>query len=126
LYIYSTCKKHVPAYFLNELNSAYGNIDQKLTAYFLRALFSYMTDSGERYYRSLAFASDKTCSFKSTRKTMLKFQEVSPWTTFGHVACNVAIMEAFEGEPKLHIVDFSNTYCTRTMADFAGSPFHSH
>lgn len=44
---------------------------------------------------------------------MLKFQEVSPWTTFGHVACNGAIMEALEGEAKLHIVDISNTYCTQ-------------
>lgn len=72
-----------------------------------------MTDSGERCYRTLASASDKTCSFESTRKTVLKFQEVSPWTTFGHVACNGAILEALEGEPKLHIVDFSNTYCTQ-------------
>lgn len=44
---------------------------------------------------------------------MLKFQEVSPWTTFGHVASNGAILEALEGEPKLHIVDISNTYCTQ-------------
>lgn len=44
---------------------------------------------------------------------VLKFQEVSPWTTFGHVACNGAIMEAFEGEAKLHIIDISNTYCTQ-------------
>jgi hypothetical protein len=100
-------------WMLNELSSPYGDTDQKLTAYFLQALFSRMTDSGERCYRSLASASDKTCSFESTRKTVLKFQEVSPWTTFGHVACNGAIMEAFEGEPKLHIVDFSNTYCTQ-------------
>lgn len=44
---------------------------------------------------------------------MLKFQEVSPWTTFGHVACNGAIMEALEGESKLHIIDISNTFCTQ-------------
>lgn len=100
-------------WMLNELSSPYGDTDQKLTAYFLQALFSRMTDSGERCYRSLSSASDKTCSFESTRKTVLKFQEVSPWTTFGHVACNGAIMEAFDGEPKLHIIDFSNTYCTQ-------------
>ena len=72
-----------------------------------------MTDSGDRTYRTLTSASEKTCSFESTRKTILKFQEVSPWTTFGHVASNGAILEAFEGEPKLHIVDISNTYCTQ-------------
>ncbi|EEF37104.1 protein SHORT-ROOT [Ricinus communis] len=100
-------------WMLNELGSPYGDIDKKLASYFLQALFSRMTDSGERCYRTLASASDKTCSFESTRKMVLKFQEVSPWTTFGHVSCNGAIMEAFEGESKLHIIDISNTYCTQ-------------
>ncbi|KAL5755090.1 hypothetical protein ACOSP7_023310 [Xanthoceras sorbifolium] len=100
-------------WILNEVSSPYGDADQKLASYFLQALFSRMTDSGERCYRTLASATEKTCSFESTRKMVLKFQEVSPWTTFGHVACNGAIMEAFEGETKLHIVDISNTYCTQ-------------
>ncbi|PPD68658.1 hypothetical protein GOBAR_DD34466 [Gossypium barbadense] len=100
-------------WMLNELGSPYGDIDQKLSSYFLQALFSRMTDSGERCCRTLSSASEKTCSFESTRKMVLKFQEVSPWTTFGHVACNGAIMEAFEGESKLHIIDISNTYCTQ-------------
>ncbi|XP_040991826.1 protein SHORT-ROOT-like [Juglans microcarpa x Juglans regia] len=108
----STRVQHL-VWMLNELSSPYGDTDQKLAAHFLQALFSRMTDSGDRCYRTLASASEKTCSFESTRKMVLKFQEVSPWTTFGHVACNGAIMEAFEGEPKLHIVDFSNTYCTQ-------------
>ncbi|KAK9284463.1 hypothetical protein L1049_023636 [Liquidambar formosana] len=100
-------------WMLNELSSPYGDTDQKLAAYFLQALFSRMTDSGERCYRTLTSASEKNCSFESTRKMVLKFQEVSPWTTFGHVACNGAIMEALEGEGKLHIIDISNTYCTQ-------------
>ncbi|MCD7446769.1 Transcription factor [Datura stramonium] len=100
-------------WMLNELSSPYGDTEQKLASYFLQALFSRMTDSGERCYRTLLSASDKTCSFESTRKLVLKFQEVSPWTTFGHVASNGAIMEALEGETKLHIIDISNTYCTQ-------------
>ncbi|KAK6151148.1 hypothetical protein DH2020_016080 [Rehmannia glutinosa] len=100
-------------WMLNELSSPYGDVDQKIASYFLQALFSRMTDSGERTYQTLISASEKTCSFESTRKTVLKFQEVSPWTTFGHVACNGAIMEAFEGESKLHIIDISNTFCTQ-------------
>ncbi|GMI86503.1 SHOOT GRAVITROPISM 7, ENDODERMAL-AMYLOPLAST LESS 1, SHORT ROOT [Hibiscus trionum] len=100
-------------WMLNELGSPYGDTDQKLASYFLQALFSRMTDSGERCYRTLASVSEKTSSFESTRKMVLKFQEVSPWTTFGHVACNGAIMEALEGESNLHIIDISNTYCTQ-------------
>lgn len=100
-------------WMLNELSSPYGDTDQKLASYFLQALFSRITQAGNRTYRTLASASEKTCSFESTRKTVLKFQEVSPWTTFGHVASNGAILEALEGETKLHIVDISNTYCTQ-------------
>ncbi|XP_012491968.2 protein SHORT-ROOT [Gossypium raimondii] len=100
-------------WMLNELSSPYGDTEQKLASYFLQALFRRITDTGERCYRTLDTVSDKTRSFESTRKMVLKFQEVSPWTTFGHVACNGAVMEAFEGERKLHIIDISNTYCTQ-------------
>ncbi|KHN13000.1 Protein SHORT-ROOT [Glycine soja] len=100
-------------WMLNELSSPYGDTDQKLASYFLQAFFSRITQAGDRTYKTLASASEKTCSFESTRKTVLKFQELSPWTTFGHVASNGAILEALEGEPKLHIVDISNTYCTQ-------------
>ncbi len=40
-------------------------------------------------------------------------QEASPWTTFGHVAANGTMMEAFEGEMNIHIVDISSTFCTQ-------------
>ncbi|KAH6799584.1 hypothetical protein C2S51_036068 [Perilla frutescens var. frutescens] len=100
-------------WMLNEMSSPYGDVDQKLAAYFLQALFSRMTDSGEQNRRNLISAAEKACSFEATREMMLKFQAVSPWNMFGHVACNGAIMEAIEGESKLHIIDFSNTYCTQ-------------
>ncbi|KAJ0692421.1 putative transcription factor GRAS family [Helianthus annuus] len=100
-------------WMLNELSSPYGDTDQKLSSYFLQALFSRMTESGTRSYQTLSSASEKMCSFDSTRKLALKFQEVSPWTTFGHVASNGAIMDAFDGESKLHIIDVSNTFCTQ-------------
>ncbi|RHN63046.1 putative transcription factor GRAS family [Medicago truncatula] len=85
-------------WMLNELSTPYGDTDQKLSSYFLQALFSRMNDAGDRTYKTLTTASEKTCSFDSTRKMLLKFQEVSPWTTFGHVAANGAILEALEGE----------------------------
>ncbi|XP_022856789.1 protein SHORT-ROOT-like [Olea europaea var. sylvestris] len=100
-------------WMLNELSSPYGDIDQRLASYFLQALFSRMTDSGDRTYRTLISAAQKNCSFESTRKMVLKFQEASPWTMFGHVASNGAILEALDGESKLHIIDISNTYCTQ-------------
>ncbi|XP_057874053.1 protein SHORT-ROOT [Cryptomeria japonica] len=100
-------------WMLNEMSSPYGDYEQKLASYFLQALFCKITDTGSRCYRTLCSAVEKTYSFDSARKMILKYQESSPWTTFGHVAANGAILEALEGEMKLHIIDMSNTFCTQ-------------
>ncbi|KAF0922144.1 hypothetical protein E2562_027763 [Oryza meyeriana var. granulata] len=116
-------------WMLNELASPYGDVDQKLASYFLQGLFARLTNSGPRTLRTLAAASDQNASFDSTRRTALKFQELSPWTPFGHVAANGAILESFleaaaagassssssssAQPPRLHILDLSNTFCTQ-------------
>ncbi|MED6170817.1 hypothetical protein PIB30_034727 [Stylosanthes scabra] len=106
-------KIHHLLWMLNELASPYGDLDQKLASYFLQALFCKATESGNRCYKTLSTVAQKSNTFDSARKLILKFQEVSPWTTFGHVAANGAILEALEGEPNLHIIDLSNTLCTQ-------------
>lgn len=106
-------KIHQLLWMLNELASPYGDGDQKLASYFLQALFCKATESGQRCYKTLISVAEKSHSFDSARKLILKFQEVSPWTTFGHVASNGAILEALDGESKLHIIDISNTLCTQ-------------
>uniref|UniRef100_J3LQ15 Uncharacterized protein n=1 Tax=Oryza brachyantha TaxID=4533 RepID=J3LQ15_ORYBR len=105
-------------WMLNELASPYGD-----------GLFARLTTSGPRTLRTLAAASDRNASFDSTRRTALKFQELSPWAPFGHVAANGAILETFleaaaagassssssssAQPPRLHILDLSNTFCTQ-------------
>ncbi|KAM7461163.1 hypothetical protein LguiA_029284 [Lonicera macranthoides] len=106
-------KIHHLLWMLNELASPYGDCEQKLASYFLQALFCKATESGHRCYKTLISVAEKSHSFDYARKLILKFQEVSPWTTFGHVASNGAILEALEGEAKLHIIDISNTLCTQ-------------
>ncbi|KAL3329908.1 hypothetical protein AABB24_033992 [Solanum stoloniferum] len=106
-------KIHHLLWMLNELASPYGDCNKKLAFYFLQALFCKATDTGLRCYKTLTSAAEKSKSFDSSRKLILKFQEVSPWTTFGHVASNGAILEALDGENKLHIIDISNTFCTQ-------------
>ncbi|KAF5742746.1 GRAS family transcription factor [Tripterygium wilfordii] len=106
-------KIHQLLWMLNELASPYGDCDQKLASYFLQSLFCKATGSGRRCYKTLTCVAEKSHSFDSARKLILKFQEVSPWTTFGHVASNGAILEALDGETKLHIIDISNTFCTQ-------------
>ncbi|KAG4974854.1 Protein SHORT-ROOT [Glycine max] len=56
-------------WMLNKLSSPYDDTDQKLASYFLQTFFSHITQAGDRTYKTLASASKKTCSFKSTRKT---------------------------------------------------------
>ncbi|XP_057458549.1 protein SHORT-ROOT-like [Lotus japonicus] len=109
----NSTKTHHLLWMLNELSSPYGDPDQKLASYFLQALFCKATDSGFKCYKTLSSVAEKNHSFDSARKLILKFQEVSPWTTFGHVASNGALLEALEGETKIHIVDISNTLCTQ-------------
>ncbi|KAA8531433.1 hypothetical protein F0562_006214 [Nyssa sinensis] len=106
-------KIHHLLWMLNELASPYGDCDQKLASYFLQALFCKATESGQRCYKTLTSVAEKSHCFDSARKLILKFQEVSPWTTFGHVASNGAILEALDGESKLHIIDISDTLCTQ-------------
>uniref|UniRef100_A0A7N0UFX7 Protein SHORT-ROOT-like n=1 Tax=Kalanchoe fedtschenkoi TaxID=63787 RepID=A0A7N0UFX7_KALFE len=106
-------KIHHLLWMLNELASPYGDCEQKLASCFLQVLFCKATESGQRSYRTLMSVAAKTYSFDSARKLILKFQEVSPWTTFGHVASNGSILEALDGESKLHIIDMSNTLCTQ-------------
>ncbi|XP_062190519.1 protein SHORT-ROOT 1 [Phragmites australis] len=107
-------------WMLNELASPYGDVEQKLASYFLQGLFARLTASGPRTLRTLAAASDRNTSFDSTRRTALRFQELSPWSSFGHVAANGAILESFleaaaaSSEPqRFHILDLSNTFCTQ-------------
>ena len=108
-------------WMLNELASPYGDVEQKLASYFLQGLFARLTASGQRTLRTLAAASDRNTSFDSTRRTALRFQELSPWSSFGHVAANGAILESFlevaaaasSETQRFHILDLSNTFCTQ-------------
>ncbi|KAG6503181.1 hypothetical protein ZIOFF_035492 [Zingiber officinale] len=98
---------------LNEFASPYGDCEQHLPYAFLQALFCRATASDDHYYSTSLAVTERTVSFASTRRLALKFQEAAPWSTFGHVATNDALLQTLDGEPALHIVDVSNTFCTQ-------------
>ncbi|XP_057546448.1 protein SHORT-ROOT-like [Amaranthus tricolor] len=98
---------------LNEVVSPYGDCDQRVAYYFLKTLFAKANSLGHQSYETLKFVEEKNYCFDTYVKLLLKFQEVSPWISFGHVASNGAILEALEGENNLHIIDLSNTLCTQ-------------
>ncbi|KAG6531744.1 protein SHORT-ROOT-like [Zingiber officinale] len=100
-------------WMLNELASPYGDREQRLAYAFLQALFCCATASGDHFYNTSLAVAERAISFASTRRLALKFQEAAPWTTFGHVAANGALLHALDAVPAIHIVDVSDTFCTQ-------------
>ncbi|KAK3124418.1 hypothetical protein QOZ80_7BG0586300 [Eleusine coracana subsp. coracana] len=109
---------------VSELASPHGDLEQRLASYFLQALLALHTGTGPRTLRTLVAAGDGNTWLESTRRATLRFLDASPWASFGHVAANGAILEAFFlSEPyqqqqrrRLHILDLSNTFCTQWPA----------
>ncbi|XP_042442914.1 protein SHORT-ROOT-like [Zingiber officinale] len=83
---------------LNEFASPYGDCEQHLPYAFLQALFCRATASDDHYYSTSLAVAERTVSFASTRRLALKFQEAAPWSTFGHVAANGALLQALDGD----------------------------
>lgn len=59
---------------LNEMGSPYGDSDQRLSAYFLQALFCRIMGTGVSCHRILTAAAEKTYSFETLRKMILDYQ----------------------------------------------------
>eukprot|EP00850_Spirogloea_muscicola_P004300 SM000018S03665 [mRNA] locus=s18:617991:621233:- [translate_table: standard] len=95
---------------VNEVASVYGDASQRLCAYFLEGLVA-RTSSGGKSIDECSEA-DVPLEFHEPdcgRQIMEAFQVLvmaSPYLTFGQVAANSAILEAFEGASHVHIVDF--------------------
>ncbi|CAI9783572.1 unnamed protein product [Fraxinus pennsylvanica] len=94
---------------LNNVASSIGDPNQRLTSWFLKALIS-----------RAARVCPTTVSFDGQgvlqRRTMTVIElagyvDLIPWHRFGFCASNSAIFMAIQGLPRVHILDFSITYC---------------
>lgn len=99
---------------LNNTVSMEGDPNQRVTAYFLKALISRAARMSTPSNLPTHFHASKE-AFPSTRFLsaieLAGFVDLTPWHRFGFSACNGAIMEALEGKTRVHIVDFSITHC---------------
>eukprot|EP00271_Cylindrocystis_brebissonii_P018525 TRINITY_DN528_c2_g1_i1.p1 TRINITY_DN528_c2_g1~~TRINITY_DN528_c2_g1_i1.p1 ORF type:complete len:576 (-),score=187.05 TRINITY_DN528_c2_g1_i1:220-1947(-) len=92
---------------LARVASVFGSATQRLSAYFLEGLA--IRVSGGSPAESDRPMPNVFTGSNCARDLMRSFEvlvNASPYLTFGHVACNSAILEAFKGEERVHIVDF--------------------
>ena len=116
-------------FVINNIAAVDGDPNQRLLAHFLRALI----------LRASAFAphllpgSEGGLIRSSNLKTVLEltnYIDVMPWYRFGFIAANGAMLEAFEGKEKVHILDFNTSHCMQwptlieALAERSGGPPH--
>lgn len=85
---------------LNNAASLVGNPNQRLVAWFLRALIS-------RLCPSLRAVHTRAMSMTE----LASYVDLIPWHRFGYCASNSAIFKAVQGCPNVHIIDFTATHC---------------
>lgn len=97
---------------INNIAAVDGDPNQRLLAHFLRALI--LRASKFAPHLQLPAANEFVARDCRKLKTMLEltnYIDVMPWYRFGFIAANGAMLEAFEGKEKVHILDFNISHC---------------
>lgn len=97
-------------FVINNIAAVDGDPNQRLLAYFLKALIL----RASRFAPHL-LAEGGSCLLRTKKlKSVLEltnYIDVMPWYRFGFIAANGAMLEAFEGKEKVHILDFNVSHC---------------
>lgn len=110
---------------LRQMVSIQGDPPQRIAAYMVEGLAARMADSGKFLYKALKCKEPPSSDRLAAMQILF---EVCPCFKFGFNAANGAIIEAFKGEKKVHIVDFDinqgSQYITliQTIANQLGDP----
>lgn len=92
---------------LNNVASLVGDPNQRLTAWFLRALICRASK-----VCAVNFNGSNTIQRRMMTVTELAgYVDLIPWHRFGFCTSNSVILKAIEGYSKVHILDFSITHC---------------
>ncbi|TYG78825.1 hypothetical protein ES288_D02G091800v1 [Gossypium darwinii] len=115
---------------INELRqkvSVQGDPPQRIAAYMVEGLAARMAASGKCLYKALRCKEPPSSDRLAAMQILF---EVCPCFKFGFMAANGAIIEAFKGEKRVHIIDFDisqgSQYITliQTIAKLPGKPPH--
>lgn len=112
---------------VRQIVSIQGDPPQRIAAYMVEGLAARMGASGKFLYKALKCKEPPSSDRLAAMQILF---EVCPCFRFGFVAANGAIIEAFKGEKRVHIVDFDinqgSQYITlmQTLATLPGQPPH--
>ncbi|OAY58383.1 scarecrow-like protein 1 [Manihot esculenta] len=110
---------------LRQMVSIQGDPPQRIAAYMVEGLAARMASSGKYLYKALKCKEPPSSDRLAAMQILF---EVCPCFKFGFMSANGAIIEAFEGEKRVHIIDFDinqgNQYITliQTLANQPGRP----
>lgn len=99
---------------LNNVASSLGDPNQRLASYFLRALIS---KASRVCPTTINFKTTTPAAAAAFHRRLMSVTELAgyvdliPWHRFGFCAANSAILQAIQGFPTVHILDFSITHC---------------
>lgn len=99
---------------LNNIASAEGDPNQRVTACFLRALVARAAKMGNTNIMPKGMGMDAVQPSAGVKLSVIElagFVDLTPWHRFGFSAANGAIAEAVEGQSAVHILDFGITHC---------------
>ncbi|XP_056167516.1 scarecrow-like protein 1 [Syzygium oleosum] len=112
---------------VRQIVSIQGDPPQRIAAYMVEGLAARMGASGKFLYKALKCKEPPSSDRLAAMQILF---EVCPCFRFGFMAANGAIIEAFKGEKRVHIVDFDinqgSQYITliQTLATLPGQPPH--
>ncbi|KAG6547205.1 hypothetical protein Mapa_011457 [Marchantia paleacea] len=114
---------------LQHMATPYGDAMQRITACFVEGLTARLAITGSQPFKfSKPPGPRKPPSETEKLEGFQLVYRASPFLAFGHLAANSAILEAFEKEDKLHIVDLGMShalqwpYLIHDLATRAGGP----
>lgn len=97
-------------FVINNIAAVDGDPNQRLLAYFLRALILRASKFAPHLLPGDSGGSIRSCKLKTVLE-LTNYIDVMPWYRFGFIAANGAMLEAFEGKEKVHILDFNISHC---------------
>lgn len=112
---------------LRQMVSIQGDPPQRIAAYMVEGLAARMVASGKFLYKALKCKEPPSSDRLAAMQILF---EVCPCFKFGFMAANGAIIEAFKGEKRVHIIDFDinqgSQYITliQTIASLPGNRPH--